>query len=370
MRVARGTLGKMAEFRDQCLLRISGADDVVAARAVLGRVQAVGQELSQSGDSAMSYVSDVMDSPTGPMVLMDAKDVGRSQLQQVLDALVEAAERSGLRSGTLEVPPDDDRLGDALIAVRLAVLGTVRPPIDDASTPRSDRRVPGEWLPVAGRWLRGPGWQPVVVSLAGAVSEIELDSIDEWLDGVRAPLVFVACGSVETGMRVIVAVAGREPRLSFLATGREWGSGGLREEAEEFKGVISSLAATSAYGYVTPVPRARSFGIGDEDLPFRFHPGLGARLLPDELAVDGFWYQVLGPGHLARTGPLPGVEPLAGGRVGLTIGAFDEWVDEVQQEMQSIEPGPLRGHGRALLGACLLDRREARALWKERLRDV
>ncbi|MBN2621737.1 MAG: hypothetical protein JXA83_00155 [Acidimicrobiales bacterium] len=79
--------------------------------------------------------------------------------------------------------------------------------------------------------------------------------------------------------------------------------------------MIRSLAAMSAYGYVTPVPRARSFVIGDEDLPFHFHPGLGARLLPDELAVDGFWYQVLGPGHLARTGPLPGVEPLAGGDV-------------------------------------------------------
>lgn len=89
-------------------------------------------------------------------------------------------------------------------------------------------------------------------------------------------------------------------------------------------------------------------------------------MLPDELAVDGFWYQVLGPGHLARTGELPDVERLSSGRVGLTIGTFDGWVREVQDEMRSIEAGPLRAHARALLEPCFLDRRRARALHNER----
>ena len=131
-----------------------------------------------------------------------------------------------------------------------------------------------------------------------------------------------------------------------------------------------------AYAYLTPVAADRrspvsGFGSGTAlDVPDwpEGRPGdadgtLGD--LADVAALDAFWYQVLGPGHLARTGPLPEARPLQGGRVGLTLGEFTDWIDEERALTgrrppgTTREPSALRRRGRALLGALLSHRRSA-----------
>ncbi|HVL99535.1 MAG TPA: hypothetical protein VM324_09625, partial [Egibacteraceae bacterium] len=50
------------------------------------------------------------------------------------------------------------------------------------------------------------------------------------------------------------------------------------------------------------------------------------RLL-DEVVLDAFWWQLLGPGHLRRLGgPPPGARPLAAGRVELAVGDPADWL--------------------------------------------
>jgi hypothetical protein len=54
VRAARGTLRRMRKLRDQCLLRIVGAADRDAARAVLARLDVITAEVA-SREHAVSF---------------------------------------------------------------------------------------------------------------------------------------------------------------------------------------------------------------------------------------------------------------------------------------------------------------------------
>lgn len=69
----------------------------------------------------------------------------------------------------------------------------------------------------------------------------------------------------------------------------------------------------------------------------------------DEIVLDGYWHQLLGPGHLARLGgPPEGSVPIGNGWASLTVGEPEVWAGGGAQRDH------LRAQARALLAPCLL----------------
>ena len=318
------------------------------------------------------------------MVLMDAKDLTDHQLSRVVDELVRLSGELGLRRGTLEVPPAG-QLRAELRQVRVAAVGAVLPPPDPA-TGRAAEVVPAAWCDVAAGWLRRSGLMPLRVEVVGVVAEIGPESLARYLRSGAAEGLRVSAGSPATGIRTVVGQAPVNTRLALLAAGLAWSPADLAREAGEMREVIRACAG-AAYAYLTPVAADRrspvsGFGSGAPlDVPDwpESRPGdadgtLGD--LADVAALDAFWYQVLGPGHLARTGPLPGARPLDGGRVELTLGEFADWIDEERAltgprpHGTTREPSALRRRGRTLLAPCFLSGTQARALRRERRPDA
>jgi hypothetical protein len=374
LHVARGTLQRMRELRDQCPLRIVDATDPASARAVLAQLRRISTEV---GGHPVNLVSEVIDTPHGPMVLMDAKDLSDRQVQRMLDRLVRAADEVGLGSGTLEVPPAGG-MREELQAVRVAAVGSVLPP-PDPSSGRPPDLLPSAWSGVAAGWLRQSGLEPLRIDIVGVEAEIGWESLEAYLrrsvDGFR-----VSAGSVATGIRTIVGGSRVNTRLAFLAAGLSWSPAELARQADDLRDHVRRCADQAAYAYVTPVAATRrspvgAFGSGSpSDVPDwpEGRPGDGDGLLSqlsDVMVLDAFWYQILGPGHLAGTGPIPQARPLRDGKVELTLGEFDEWIDEERRLTTpgpARQPSPLRQQARALLGPCLLSGPQARALRRQR----
>ncbi|HEX5996427.1 MAG TPA: hypothetical protein VFY84_14910 [Jiangellales bacterium] len=378
--VAAGTLRRLQALRDQCLLRIVDAADPDAARAVLARL---GRISAEQAAYQVNFVSEVIGTPHGPMVLMDAKDLTDRQLRRVVDGLVRTADELGLESGTLEVPPAGRMLAE-LQSVRVAAVGSVLPPPDPISRTPPDV-LPEAWCGVAASWLRQAAFEPLRVEVVGVEAEIGWDSLEEYLhhsvtDGFR-----VSAGSVATGIRTVVGRGRVNTRLAFMAAGLSWSIAELARQASDIRDHVRLCADEAAYAYVTPVAATRrspvsAFGSGvPHDVPDwpEGRPGEGDGLLghlSDVMALDAFWYQVLGPGHLARTGPIAEARPLRHGKVELTLGAVEDWLEEERglttprapgSAQAAREPSALRQRGRAILAACFLSGQEARTLRRQ-----
>jgi hypothetical protein len=362
MKVGRGTLGRMVELRDQCVLRIRGAGEPEVAYAVLARLPEVASEVGRGG-YGINFLSEVMRTPDGPLVLMDAKALSRAQLGQVLEGLVDVAEEVGLNSGTLEVPKPG-RLVEDVARARGGLVGAVMPP-PDPTTARERETIPEEWLDVAASWLRGAGFEPLVVVVIAVEARIGWDDLDEYLRSSLHSGFRVSCGSVATGLRTVTAHSEIYTRLSFRAVNQSWSVSEQTREANDLLAHVRRCAPLGASGYVATTPRP-SFGGGELDVPSMELPSDGFQAvceMSDVQLIDAFWYQFLGPGHLERTGPLSGARVLGDGKVELILGEFPEWL-EPERAAQ------LRETGRTMLAPCFLSVHEVLALRRQRRGSV
>jgi hypothetical protein len=97
--------------------------------------------------------------------------------------------------------------------------------------------------------------------------------------------------------------------------------------------------------------------------------------LCDEIVLDAFPYQVLGPGHMARLGDPPaGARALSEGRVELTVGDPASWLIDPsaetygQHDLSSLRRDPQVQHqARRLLGPCLVRQNEFWDLYRSRI---
>jgi hypothetical protein len=95
------------------------------------------------------------------------------------------------------------------------------------------------------------------------------------------------------------------------------------------------------------------------------------RYVTDLAAIDALWAQLLSPGHIRRTGLLPGSQNIGNDMTEFVIGEFSEWLSEIEETgsrraarltKKWIEPGAARLRGRALLSPCFLTREDVKAL--------
>lgn len=360
--------------------------------AVLARLDVITAEVA-SREHAVSFVSEVIETPDGPMALMDANGLTNHELRQVLDSLLRAADELGLESGTVEVPPTG-RLVNELGDLRLAVVGSVLPPPDPA-TVMPPKVLPNAWCDVAASWLRQAAFEPLVVEVLGVEAEIGWGQPEHYLHASLGAGFRVSCGSVGAGLRTVVGNSGGHTRLAFMAAGLSWSPEQLEREANDMCDRARGCAPDAAYAYVTPISKMTYFGGGEYDVPGgpgRYPKGGGQQLrrLCDVMALDAFWYQLLGQGHLERTGPISEATLLSDGKAELLLGEFDDWLDEAQRMRpalnrvsaaegifndgaaaitQAAEPELCAPHqrGRTILEPCFMSRQEARALWLHRL---
>lgn len=357
--IARGTLRRMREVRDQCVLRLRVADDTDAAFAALARLASIAFEVA-GGARTPNFVSEVMATPHGPLVLMDAKDLTDDDLGLVLDRLYAEIAQGGVMSGVLEVPTGGELL-EELTSVGEAVIGAAYLPTEKTSIPHAP--LPDSWLTVAADWLRSASYEPLVVDSVGVEAPISWRDLDGYLRSQRGEF-RVSCGSTDEGMRIAAGGTGMT-RLALLACGTSLSLSDLAGHARVMRDHVARCTPAATYAYVAGVDSASMFGSGAHDLPWSpmgvfGHPGRGFRQMLSDLSVlDVFWWQLLGPGHIARLGEPPGAQLQASGMTEWSIGEFQEWLDPVQAE-------ELRDPGRRQLEPCFLDDRQQREILRER----
>jgi hypothetical protein len=135
------------------------------------------------------------------------------------------------------------------------------------------------------------------------------------------------------------------------------GEADLAALAEELRDLVDRLAPEVAHAYVsieaTFAAVVTHSQLSDESVfsdDGRYRPRFMVNEACDEVVLDVYHHQILGPGHLARLGEPPaGSKLLAGGRVSLTLGSPSDWEPET--------PGraSLRDRGRAMLRPLMLD---------------
>lgn len=187
--------------------------------------------------------------------------------------------------------------------------------------------APDAWLEEAAAWVEGGPGPRKTVSASVAATEFSLAPgatkgfLRQALD-MRTNSCRVVSGRIDKAMRVAAVGyfgAGIMPSVGLSAGGATMGEADLGAVFESLVAVARRLAPTVSYAHVAIQPCFSGYpgGSGDIRLP----------LVIDEYAVDGFAYQVLGPGHLARLGaPPPGSAPLEEGRVELRVGDVGDWM--------------------------------------------
>jgi hypothetical protein len=312
----------------------------------------------------LNFLSDPLDTPDGPMVLMDAKDLTDDDLVATLDGLASTMAQLGVRSGVIEVPSDSGVL-DSLEFVDEAIVGAAYLPPDEA-TLYPPVSLPGTWSEPAAEWLRSAGLSlPLTVDLVGQEARISWSELDAYLRARNGSTFRISCGSVDNGLRTIASVGGQYSRLALMACGARSGWPGLAEEANVMAGILQQCSAELSWAYVTPIDTVSQFGGGERDLPYvpmyKYDwPGGGyLNNLSDVSVLDAFWFQILSPGHLDRLSSSPALQPVANGRAVLTIGEFSDWVDS--KALPSV-----RAAGRAMLSRCFFDDNQGRQVFLER----
>lgn len=134
--------------------------------------------------------------------------------------------------------------------------------------------------------------------------------------------------------------------------------------AKELCDLVDRLAPEVANAYVSIEPTFASV-VTDDQLSDEsvfsddgsYRPRFMVNEACDEVVLDVYHHQVLGPGHLARLGDPPaGSKALAAGRVSLTLGSASDW------EPETYPRAALRNRGRAMLRPLMLDQNQMKDL--------
>lgn len=215
--------------------------------------------------------------------------------------------------------------------------------------------LPQHVLDAAGRWLVADAAQVrAVVDVGWAYALSPADAIKlltSWTGA--APETSLAAVSHDGLARIVVVEDGLFVPHLTLAAGRLPDDVAPARPPAAHDEILTEFEALTAIARTLAAELGYAFATIDER-PVRFEADIAASIC-DELVLDAFPFQILGPGHGKRLGGLPrGVRTLGSGMFELTVGDVEDWF-----------PG-VRDSGRALLTPCLVTAEEARALEEAR----
>jgi hypothetical protein len=369
MTIAPDTRPRILDNPGGFVLQVQRATDQQAAAqalvAAVSDIHALHDELDDDEHPGPHMLSEVVQCPTGPYVYIDAPGVDEELLHRYPELVAHRLADAGQPQAVVTVPEPSERLEQlansplAVLLVGFTMPGSLAP---TTTLPRSWIERATAWLQQdspeqATMWGIGPWVVEFSVSAAAAAGLL--------LDFNRTATSCVLVGGEEGAVRSVRLEFLPRPWLVLATAGPALDDPARAAAAEALQEQARELAPEAAYAGIAMAPTL-AVGIGGPGPPFqapnRYVDANSFALVADELALDAFWYQVLGPGQLQRLDqPPPGAAPLAGGRVELTLGEARTWLaaDEATQALQAA--------GRAALSGCLYDDERAWALVRQRL---
>lgn len=403
VRIARGVTSQLTEdAAGGITLQLQQAADAQAAwRGLFAAVAYLREFDADRGAPAdpqadepntPNYVSEPMPAVAGPFVFIDAKSWPDEALRRLPDLVAEQVEAAGVAEAVIAMPAeggpvtdafeendDEPGLSRAVTAVLLTPVGDLQP-----GAPRGE--IPDGWLDLAWRWLAGHDDASGRVRVAVVDVEFELDLADvpAFLREVRAAATTLTCrlvvGDLQGRIRAVNLRAGAMvPNLVLGAGGPASTDEDLLAAYGDLVAALRQVAGQVGYAFASFDPSFRplsSSSVHSTEWTTTVGPKPGSNpiLLCDEMVVDGFPYQILGPGHIARLGRLwqPSLgRELEDGRVEVTVGEPERWLLPADIHRAGGLSGGLTWHrrdpqaqlaARGLLAPCLLTRDDARFL--------
>lgn len=356
MRVARGLLSHIRKNPGGIVIQVQGVSDREAATAALWKAV---PEIAKLGTR---YLSPVLPAGTGPFIMIDGADMPFEVLRTIPDVIARHLNEAGLDEatiapGTVQGPLVDRGL--VLQALPKAVVALLYPPPPDRYGHFA--RIPREWFDTAAAWVR-TGLDPEADLMASVVSvqfPVASDAAAKLLAECQAAGVdsVVAVGG-DLSQRIRGVCGGAfftyVPSLAIGAGGPAASDAELVELVGELSGLVRSLADQLGYGVVSVEATFGNLSVSRHATEWSAYEGFPDSFpdLCDEVVLDAFPYQVLGPRHLEHFGGLPeGARRLPGGRAELTIGEPGDWLfSESAIEARLARPGELVGSRRAKPG--------------------
>ena len=372
IRVARGVAEHIIKYPDSISLQVQGAADPEAAaaalRLALEEIETLGRDsLSPVGDPLTpNSVGGVAMVPGGPFITsINAPMVPEPELARIPHIVARHLREAAVRDAVIALPPNSgplDRIEHAAHAVMLRLYPPRRP---DSLKPPS---LPGGWIEVAWRWLANHLVDDVV-NVRASLVQFPILAKDlagfarRYPEGGASIMVNGDLGSRAWGVHLNV-------NLVLAFGGPQSSDDELVAMAEEFIVIARRLAPELGLAFIDIAERFGPFSTlrhgtswyssGGEDPTF-------VEWVCDQLCFDGFPYQVLGPGHLARLAaagpegsPPRQLRPLEAGRAELAVGELRSWLPWNPERPRVLE------EARRLLAPCLLRRSQSGPLLDER----
>lgn len=321
------------------------------------------------GEWARIVTSPPLPIPSGAMLRISVDWDERTSLVAVPKILVRHLESAGV-TGELVVVDTPQGLGTYGSELGRGVSLWLHPsaPSDVLPGGRERVRMPEGWLDIACTWV-SDGLRP------NDEVRVNVTAIDVSLPARDLPVVARHCHlvgweSVSQASFSFVAGSGGGQFTAAHASlmGRHWlqlAAGGARSDDdmtrsfERLLAVAAALAPETDYSWISFEDKVRLW------MQFNREPEAAETELVlrccDEIVLDAFPYQVLGPGHAHRLGlashVVQSATTLEGGRLGVAVDDAGSWLRN---------PDAARSRGRRELAPCLVTRSGVRELLERR----
>lgn len=340
VRIAPDVEARIRRSPGRVVIQVQGASDPEAAAAALDRARPDIDRVALRGTRAVERI------PSGPFVMVVDRDDGQKRMLTVPEVVARHLDAAGIEA-TIACIDQGGSLTSSLWGLPTLGPGVIcrlyPPPPEIEEDPPTG--LPDAWVAQAATWLTGDLaaghalWCEVGLVEFSLAAGDAASFLEQQRRHRRSALVVAArprpddaaepglpsgagglCGDEPGRPLRAVAMCGG-PSQVHLALG----AGGPGTDAllpslfDDLASLSRGLAAGLAYGFIDVAPTFLRFAGASHPLePFC-----------DEAVFDGFPYQVLGPGHLARLGgPPPGARPLADGRVELSAEDPAGWITD------------------------------------------
>lgn len=385
IKVARGTRGRIREVPGFIVIQVQQSSNPEAAAVALASAR---QEIADldggfrsapglgPGDrNSPKFVSKVFTAGAGPFVTIDGGHTPDALLRTIPEIVVRHLTDQGVTEGLVASPstqgPLFDRNGPILDRLPRAVVLRLYSVPPQRRT--QNGRLPAQWLAEATRWVGSDHAEVVaqVQSLQIPVPSHEAHSFVEQCHEARMGAKLVA-GDLDGRIRVIATHYFGVPNIAIAAGGPAATDEELLGWFQDLKDLARRVVESVGYAFIAFDPRFDPIGTAFHYAETVSANDVDARwiaYLCDQLVLDAYPFQILGPGHMERLGGVPeGAKATSEGRFELTIGHPRDWLLEPSAYEVYPDPWPglglrrkdkrIQEEGRQVLSKCILDGRE------------
>jgi hypothetical protein len=341
--IKRGLATRIREYPDSILIQAAEPSD--AARAGVAMTRAGEQILRLDGGPGSAYglgpgdrnnpkwVSEVLQLPGGPMMMIDGGSTPRRLLAAIPQIVADCLEEDGV-AAIVRAPDVGGPLSETGQILRAVVLRMYTLP----HAVRERVELPQGWLGQAGTWVLGQA--PPDTDVMGRLQYATFDAdgaaveglLEQW-ERVRPGMGVLATGDPAGVMRAAGLYLTPDQNINIaLGLG---GPGASDQDLiagfAELQVVAREIAGAAAYAFISIEATFGAFSGPWHDTEWAAlvdgPRAMLAEAMADRIVLDAFPYQILGPAHLQTFPEAPsGAVALSAGRLEVVIGAPQDWL--------------------------------------------